>query len=83
MLVQKGRRIRGSLSDWVDRYLEAAPMREATFNFEIARQVSTLDLPHNDPADHFIAATALIHELTLVTLDHHLVDAAWLPTLTR
>lgn len=46
------------------------------------RRIETLELPHGDPADHFLAATALVYELTLVTLDRHLVSAAWLPTLS-
>ena len=59
LLVRKGRfRIHGTYQDWVDRALETVPMREAVFNFEVARKVETLTLPHGDPADHFIAATA-------------------------
>lgn len=58
-------------------------MREAALDFKVAREVETLNLPHNDPADHFIAATALVYGQTLVTLDQNLVDASWLPTLTH
>lgn len=84
MLAKKGRiRPRGGASDWIEEYLTTIPMREAGLNFEVARTVERLSLPHSDPADHFIAATALVYELTLVTLDQHLVDAIWLPTLTR
>ena len=84
LLVRKGRfRIHGAYQDWVDRALEMVPMREAVFNFEVARKVETLTLPHGDPADHFIAATALVYGYTLVTLDQNLVEAPWLPTLTR
>ena len=84
MLAKKGRiRPRGNTSDWIEEYLDSVPMREASVNFEVAKAVEGLMLPHSDPADHFIAATALIYELTLVTLDQNLVDASWLPTLTR
>lgn len=84
MLAKKGRiRPRGSTSKWIEEYLNAVPVREAGVNFEVAKTVEGLDLPHGDPADHLIAATALVYELTLVTLDQNLVDAAWLPTLTR
>ncbi len=58
-------------------------MREAACNFEVAKTVSTLSLPHNDPADHFIAATALVYDLTLVTVDQKLVAAEQLSILTR
>ena len=82
MLTQKGR-IRGRRNDWIRQSLAGMPMREASLNFEVAMCVETLSLPHGDPADHLIAATALVHELTLVTMDQKLVDAPWLSTLTR
>ena len=84
LLTQKGRfRVRGGYEDWVGKALETVPMREAAFNFEVAKTVPSLNLPHGDPADHFIAATTLVYDLTLVTLDQNLVNADWLPTLTR
>lgn len=84
LLVRRGRvRIDGHFQSWVEKALETVPIREAVFNFEVAKKVETMVLPHNDPADHFIAATALVHRLTLVTMDQFLVDAPWLPTLTR
>ncbi len=84
LLNRKGRlRVHGSLEDWVEEALEAVPMREAGFSFEVAKTVTNVTLPHGDPADHFIAATALVYELTLVTVDGKLVDAEWLSTLTR
>lgn len=83
MLVKKGRvRSPGGGRDWIKDALKNLPLREAPINIEIARTVATLNLPHNDPADHFLAATALIYELTLVTMDHHLVRADGLSTLT-
>ena len=38
------------------------------------------NLPHKDPADRFIAATALVYGLRLMTDDKRLLDASWLPT---
>jgi len=84
LLIEKGRlRIRGSGRDWMEQALEQLPVREAPMSFEVAKTVGTLSMPHGDPADHFLAATALVYDLTLVTLDRHLVDADWLPTLTQ
>ncbi len=83
VLVQRGRvRNVGTGRDWIGDALKNLPLREAPVNFEVARALSDLDLPHNDPADHFLAATTLVYELTLVTMDHHLRRASWLPTLT-
>ena len=84
LLVKKNRlRIQGEYQPWINRALEAVPVQQATFTFEVARKIETLTLPHGDPADHIIAATALVYGQTLVTVDENLVHATWLPTLTR
>ncbi|MHC1729434.1 MAG: PIN domain-containing protein [Syntrophobacteraceae bacterium] len=43
---------------------------------DVAVQSRFLALPHQDPADRFLVATALIHDLTLVTADERLIRAA-------
>ncbi len=83
VLARKKRiRLSATFQEWVEEAMGQLPVREAPISFEIARRVQTLDLPHGDPADHFLAATTLVYDLTLVTLDRHLVEAPWLPTLT-
>jgi PIN domain nuclease of toxin-antitoxin system len=47
-------------------------MQDAPITREVALEVNRLQLPHRDPADHFLAATARIFELTLVTADEQL-----------
>jgi PIN domain nuclease of toxin-antitoxin system len=42
-----------------------------------------LALPHRDPADRFIAASARIHGLTLVTADRRLLGAKGLAVLSN
>ena len=61
--------------EWLDQALATAPIREAPVTFEIARVSRTIDLPHQDPADRFIAATAKVLDLALVTADQHLIKA--------
>jgi len=46
----------------------------------VALRAHEIDLGHRDPADHLIAATALVYGLTLMTVDARLVAAPWLPT---
>lgn len=83
VLVSKEKvRLNREYQGWLHEALEAFPVQEAAINFEVARRCKDLDLPHNDPADRLLAATALVYELTLVTLDENLVNAPWLPTLT-
>jgi PIN domain nuclease of toxin-antitoxin system len=58
---------------WVRAQLRHAPIRQLAVDHEIALQSRKLRLSHEDPADRFIAATARVHELTLVTADHRLL----------
>jgi PIN domain nuclease of toxin-antitoxin system len=57
------------------------PVKEAFLNFEVALKSKEINLPHKDPADRFIAATALVYGLRLMTVDKRLLDASWLPTV--
>ncbi len=57
---------------WIDDSIKGLKIREAPLTFEVAIAVSSLNLPHNDPADGFIAATAKVFGLTLVTADEQL-----------
>ena len=56
------------------------PVRDAPLTREVALVSNELDLPHRDPADRFLAATALVFGLMLVTLDRRLQMADRLPT---
>jgi PIN domain nuclease of toxin-antitoxin system len=59
-----------------------APFREAPLTHEIALAAHKLPLPHRDPADRFLAATAQLR-LTLVTADVALLGLADISTLAR
>jgi PIN domain nuclease of toxin-antitoxin system len=59
--------------EWLRRQLASSPVRQAPFDHEVAIVSRTLRLPHPDPADRFIAATARVHDLTLVTADARLL----------
>ena len=76
MLVEKGRVILNSEPvSWIRRILKRIPFTEASITLEVAMQSRIVDLPHQDPADRFLAATALVYELTLVTADERLLDS--------
>ena len=59
---------------WVRTALATRPMREFPLTHEVALRSRTVRLPHDDPADRFIAATAMVHGLTLVTADRTLLE---------
>ena len=70
LLVERGRlRLQGEAHEWIEEAWSRVPMQEAPLNREIARRSRTVALPHQDPADRFLAATAQVFELTLVTDD--------------
>lgn len=60
---------------WIRNVLRTTPLKEAPLNHEVAIQSRTVDLPHQDPVDRFLAATALIYDLTLVTTDKQLLKS--------
>ena len=66
---------------WVRHWLEERPFHQAPLNNEVSFQSRRVTLPHEDPADRFLAATALVFGLTLVTADQFLLDCKQIPTL--
>ena len=74
LLIDAGRLAgEGSAKAWVESTARALPVRDAPVDREVAMVSRTLVLPHQDPADRFIVATASIMGLTLVTADRHLL----------
>lgn len=82
VLAEKGRiRLKPDPISWVQEALNRWPVKEAPLNIAVSIKSRELDLPHQDPADRFIAATAVIYGLRLMTLDEQLRSATWLPTV--
>jgi PIN domain nuclease of toxin-antitoxin system len=74
LLVERGRLVLDrEAEEWLDAAWAAAPIQEATLNREVARRSRTVQLPHEDPADRFLAATAQVYDLSLVTDDARLL----------
>ena len=74
ILVERGRlTVKGSAAEWVEEMVQALPRREAPLTHEIAVASRQLTLSHQDPADRFLAATAKVMDLTLVTADERLL----------
>lgn len=70
-------------SQWIKKVYSKIPFKEAPINHEIAIQSRLLELPHQDPADRFLVATALIHNLTLVTADQLLISSKQVKILSN
>jgi PIN domain nuclease of toxin-antitoxin system len=75
VLLRKGRlKLPHDVASWVARTMQELQINEAPLTVEVALAISSLDFRHGDPADHFIAATARVLDLTLVTADDRLLD---------
>jgi PIN domain nuclease of toxin-antitoxin system len=73
MLARKGRiALSTDVRSWVTSALSKMPVREAPLNFEVALKSQEIRLSHEDPADHFLVATALTYDLVLMTVDRRL-----------
>ena len=68
---------------WVRQQVMRPPFRQASLTHEVAVQSRLLDLPHGDPADRFLAATARGYGLTLVTGDEQLLRSRAFSTLAN
>ena len=74
VLAERGRiAVNAVAADWVREMLRAIPLRESPITYEIAVASREMPLSHQDPADRFIAATAHVLGLTLVTADERLL----------
>lgn len=62
-------------ASWLREAFKRVPVKEARINHEIAIQSCLIKLPHKDPADRLIAATAVTYGLILVTADTRLIQA--------
>ena len=74
LLAERGRvRVDTAPTEWVQRMVRALPRREAALTHDIAVASRQITLSHDDPADRFLAATAQVMGLTLVTADARLI----------
>jgi len=86
LLAERGRvRVRdgNAPSDWVEAALSRVPMHDAPLSREVAIRSRSVRLEHEDPADRFLAATADVYELRLVTADDRVLRGKGFRTLAN
>ena len=83
LLLHRKRRIelRMDADAWMTKALQG--FREAPLTHEIVVVSQQLPLPHADPADRFLAATAKVLDLTLITADLKLLEFREITTLAN
>ncbi|NIM16213.1 MAG: PIN domain-containing protein [Candidatus Aminicenantes bacterium] len=70
VLLEKGRiTISKPVDKWIKRAVNKSNIKEIPIDKKIAIQSRKMELPHQDPADRFIAATAFLYQLSLITSD--------------
>ncbi len=77
ILADKGRvELAPDGATWIRDALKVTGAREAPLRHEVAILSRSIELAHQDPADRFLAATAAVYDLTLVTADECLLKAS-------
>src|ERR1035437_676665 len=84
VLSAKGRiSLNEPVDSWVTKAFAAAPVTEASLTHAVSLETRAIKLPHRDPADYFIVATARVYGLTLVTADRQLIRSRAVPILAN
>ena len=77
VLCQKKRLVlEPSATRWISTAVSLVSFREATLTHDVVVATEQVSLPHRDPADLFLAATARTYGLTLVTADEYLIKGS-------
>ena len=74
LLIEKGRLVVDqSAGVWIQNALRTLPVREVPLTFAVAARSRALRMEHEDPADRFIAATAIEMKIPLLTSDEKML----------
>jgi PIN domain nuclease of toxin-antitoxin system len=68
---------------WVAASIRDLDLTEAPLTIEVALAVPSINFPHGDPADHLLAASAKVFDLTLVTGDQNLIRTRGIQVLAN
>ena len=74
LLAERGRLdLEPDPGNWLRKALTASPVSESPVTLDVVLASVSINLPHRDPADRLIAASAKAFDLTLVTADGRLL----------
>jgi PIN domain nuclease of toxin-antitoxin system len=77
LLYRKGRVLpEPDAATWIAAAHARSPFKEAPVTHDVAMETEKVMIPHRDPADRFLAATAKVYGLTLVTADDNLLNGS-------
>jgi len=72
-----------TVQEWLQEALSRVPMKEGPVTTDVVLATMEVHLPHRDPVDQFLAATARAFDLTLVTADKRLLQGTGFTTLAN
>ena len=74
LLAESGRlALKPDARRWIRNAIGASPVSEIPLTLDVVLASASVNLPHRDPADRLIAASAKAFDLTLVTADSRLI----------
>ena len=74
LLAESGRlALKPDAGRWIRNAIAASPVSEIPLTLDVVLASASVNLPHRDPADRLIAASAKAFDLTLVTADSRLI----------
>jgi len=84
VLVEKRRFVlKEDFAIWVQRSISDLNLKETSLGWNVAHEMRYILPNHKDPADRFLAATAVAYDLTLVTADQKLIGVPGLKVLAN
>jgi PIN domain nuclease of toxin-antitoxin system len=84
MLTRKEKvRLNENAVSWARGTIEKLGLHEAALTNEVAFETESLGLEHADPADRWLAASAKVFNLTLVTSDEKLLNLPGIKVLAN
>lgn len=84
MLTRKGKvQLNEDAVTWARRTIEKLGLQEAGLTNDVAFETESLGLEHADPADRWLAASAKVFNLMLVTGDEKLLTAVGIKVLAN
>ena len=74
LLAERGRlSLNPDAGRWIRNAIATSPVSEVSLTLDVVLASANIRLPHRDPADRLIAASAKAFDLTLVTADRRLI----------
>ena len=84
VLVEKKRiSLKEDYAKWVERSVNDLELNEVPLQWKVVYEMSFILPNHRDPADRFLAATAIAYDLILVTADQKLMSVPGLKVLAN